>query len=223
MVLMRKSGRMTASVGYSHHDHLCWVYRGEQSWWAAVRSFLVEGAARRDRLVIVTDAPEEAPEHIARMPSASRLLDRRQLLVVGLETWHDALGAQPPWQATLRTWAGEALAAGLRGVRVAADATPLVLADTFGQPQATELALDRLVCDLPLTVMCGYDGEHLAPDAGVGLCFAHPLWHGAKGEVAANLFAEQHGQWRLSGSLDLMTRTELGCALAAVRAGSGDV
>jgi ABC-type transporter Mla MlaB component len=112
---------------------------------------------------------------------------------------------------------------GLRGVRVVADATDAVLAHAFGRPQESELLLDRAVCDLPLTVMCGYDGNRLLPHVGVGLCFAHPLWHGAKGEVEANLFAERGGGWRLTGSLDLMTREQLRDGLSATRCDLGDV
>jgi anti-anti-sigma regulatory factor len=223
VVTMRRSGRITASVGYSHHDHVCRVYRGEPSWWASVRSFLLEGAARRDRVVLVTPRPAEASDDLAGMPSLERLLARGQLLVVDSGAWRDAVSEPRPWEATVEAWVGEAMATGRRGVRIAVDATGLVEERSFGRPQESELLLDRLVCDLPLTVMCGYDGERLDPQVGVSLCFAHPLWNGAKGEVEANLFAESGGRWRIVGSLDLMTREDLRIGLSATSAGSGDV
>ena len=119
---MRHSGDCFEIVGMRPHDHIGWVFGGAGAFDGLARRFLIEGAERGERLMFVAEDPDpEVVDGIVDDPDA--------LQVASIAEVYGASGVVDPasQRATFADALREALSAGYRGIRVAADNTPLVL------------------------------------------------------------------------------------------------
>jgi ABC-type transporter Mla MlaB component len=218
---VRRSGRTDRAVGYGPRDHLCWIHTGEEAWRAAVVPYLFDGAVGRDRLLYVADKAEGALiDDLADLPGRDAMLASDQLRVRPLA---DAYAGAPEvldagrqldrWHAE----ATEAVAAGYRGVRLAADPTPLVsTSDDALRLVGYELLVDAAVARSPFSSLCGYDRRRIGRRPARSLCFVHPVHHADDDDVTGALHADEGDRWCLSGELDVAVRDALDLALAAL-------
>lgn len=135
--------------------HFSWVFKGEEQFEGGATSFLAEGAARGERLMIVSDdpSPDLWPE---------RLVEQRALMI---SSTTEVYGASRVVDAAVQreTFASalaEALSEGYSGIRVAADNTSLT-----SDPERLEAWMrweevaDRFMAENPVTGMCGFDRQ----------------------------------------------------------------
>lgn len=200
-------------------SHLCWLYRGHPSFKQAATRFLEVGAANGERLLYTADrSVEELADDLAPLGDVEQLVETGALLLVPLSSLYRDHGFDGGRQVeAYRAMTEQALADGHRGLRLAADATELVRRpDDRAAFVPYELAVDRLMAELPLSALCAYD-EAVLGAAATELCAVHPA-HNAFGDTSAG-FCLYHDEGRLflAGELDLANRTLLDGALTAVR------
>lgn len=118
-----------------------------------------------------------------------------------------------------RARAQAAADSGFRALRLAADASELVLTADLGRGFAAyELLVDSMIAQSPMTALCGYDARHVDLAAARVLSFVHPSCNHGDHRPNASLHADGHGRWRLTGEVDLAGLAELEVALTAIPA-----
>ncbi len=105
------------------HDHIGWVFDGPAGFDALAAPFLAEGAERCERLMYIAADPD--PAIVSGLGAA---IGSHGVQVASIAEVYGATGVVDP-SALLATFSAvfvDALAEGYRGIRVAADNTPLV-------------------------------------------------------------------------------------------------
>lgn len=167
---MRQSGVVTDPRRLGPHDHVCWGFDDVAAFRAAAVSFLQVGLELGQRVWYVGE--REDGVHDALSGAAPGAVE-----VVALAA-HYADGAvvDPAEQVAAYARATrEALAAGFTGLRVATDASPLVV--TPAQLEAFtryEHQVDHLMADLPFSAMCAYNRPLLGDHVIAQLACMHP-------------------------------------------------
>ncbi len=126
----------------------------------AVTTFLAEGAARSERLILVADDPNP---HVwpREMLSTGALLVASTAEIYGPERIVDAATLRDRFSQVVR----EALDDGYSGVRLAADNTSLVSdGPRLAAWREWEDLSDRFMEDNPLTGLCAFDRSRTDPD-----------------------------------------------------------
>ncbi|HET9077908.1 MAG TPA: MEDS domain-containing protein [Acidimicrobiales bacterium] len=133
--------------------HLAWFFDGISEFEGAATTFLAEGAARGERLMLVADSPRADL-----WPRG--LVDSGDLIVASTsETYGPGRLVSPEAQRrTFESALKEAVALGYTGLRVASDNTSL----TFGPERLAawiswEEEADRFMTVNPFTGMCAFD------------------------------------------------------------------
>ncbi|MEJ2857785.1 MULTISPECIES: MEDS domain-containing protein [unclassified Saccharothrix] len=204
---MRRSGSVRDARDLGRHDHLCWSYEDTPDFLARVREYLAEGLELGKRVRYA--ALGASPDDLAGITGIETALSTGAAQVTPLS---DTYSGEP--EEHVRAYAAateQALADGFTGLRVAAEATPLV--STPAKLTAFlryEHLVDRYMARRPFSAMCGYDttvlDEHAVTQlAGVHPCANHPTpfrLHAAPGgevvELAGEVDAASHD---LLGSL----------------------
>jgi anti-anti-sigma factor len=187
--------------------HVCWRFADDAELHAAASAFLAEGERRGERLVYVADAPERVlREHLAGL-DVERLEREGRLVLQPIHALYEPdgtfdAGAQI---ATYRRLVSEALADGLTGLRVAADATALVATEEAHRRFVEyELTVDRFIAGAPMAAMCAYRADAVGPRAR-DLFGVHPACHGADGvDVVLRAYYDD-GDLHVGGDADLDT------------------
>jgi ABC-type transporter Mla MlaB component len=208
-------------VGYQPQDHLCWVYRDDRDWIDTASRYLAEGAGANDQLLYVANKPEPALiDDLATLPQRDAMLESGQLQVLPLLHCYPPMGdpADDRVQTdAYRIRAQAAADAGYRALRLAADASGLVsTVDRARRFAAYELLVDSMIAQSPMTALCGYGAQHIAPASARVLSFVHPTCNHGDHRPRASLHAGDGGRWRLTGELDIASIDELELALAAI-------
>ncbi|WP_026454730.1 MEDS domain-containing protein [Saccharomonospora iraqiensis] len=219
---MRRSSTLTAPVGYGWHDHACWFHEGRRSWIEALVPFFAEGVERNERLLYVADKTEaELAEDLAELSGRDELLRSGQLALLPSAPVRGVLGG-PAVAAQLdsvRTAADDAVAAGYRCLRLAAESAQSVRGREGAHRFVhSELVMDELVARSPVLLLCGYDGRLVDPAAAAAMSFVHPIRQRRVFGVETGLYADADvaDAWRLRGELDLASREVFGIALDAL-------
>ncbi|WP_209642027.1 MEDS domain-containing protein [Kibdelosporangium banguiense] len=147
------------------------------------RPLLDEGARFGDKLIVFGLAPAEFTGYVVRhdVPLGTEVL-----------TW-------------LRTEAETAGGQGYRGVRVVADMQQLGLQPDASGLLAFELALDRTVTELGVTMLCAYRSGSFDRDTVAVAMSAHPCGYGLNSEdVGFRMWSGDDDCWNVSGALDLV-------------------
>ncbi len=168
--------------------HVCLAFDSRAELESQARDFLAAGEAAGQRVVFVAaDAPFAALPFVALS-----------------DTYRDGAVVDPVAQVAAYAAAAEAaVAAGYTGLRVVADATPLVRTpaqlDAFAR---YEFRVDRYMRDHPFTAMCAYDRAELGDDVIAQVACMHSASHA---EVPFRLHACPPGEGgaALTGELDL--------------------
>ncbi|MEH0824118.1 MULTISPECIES: MEDS domain-containing protein [unclassified Micromonospora] len=158
--------------------HVCWSYDDPAVFDARAQRFLLAGLDAGERVRYVTAEPEDVA--VARWRDVPRLraaLGSGAAEVVSVrDTYGERHVVDPADQvATYATLTDAALADGHAGLRVAADATALVVTaeqrDAFAR---YEHLVDRFMRARPMVAACGYDRRALGDAAIEELACLHP-------------------------------------------------
>ncbi|GLY99438.1 MEDS domain-containing protein [Actinoplanes sp. NBRC 103695] len=144
------------------HEHVCFSYDDDSDLYARAQSFLADGAAAGCQLWWIGDLP----------PPAGYVTT-----AVSISAAYPGNAVIDP-EAQLRQYAkvtSAAVAAGFTGLRVVAQATPLVRTreqlDAFAR---YELLIDRYMATHPFSAICAYDRRELDSSAIDELACLHP-------------------------------------------------
>ena len=139
--------------------HVCLAFDRRAELESQARDFLAAGAAAGERTVFVAARPPAAP--LPFVPLGA--------------TYRDGEVVDPVAQvAAYAAATEEALAAGHTGLRVVADATPLVRTPAQLEAFARyEYRIDRYMRDQPFSAMCAYDRAELGDDVVAQLACMH--------------------------------------------------
>ncbi|HEX2133270.1 MAG TPA: MEDS domain-containing protein [Actinophytocola sp.] len=214
---MRSSGLVEDARGLGAHDHLCWRYDEPAELSARVREFLGEGLAMGARVRYVGLAPVQTlAGELHELDGMGEALDRGAAEVSSLTgTYSTGTVVEPAAQVRIYAAAtAAALAAGYTGMRVAAEATPLVRTpaqlDAFAR---YEHLVDRYMARHPFSAMCAYRTGELGDDVIEQLACLHPNTnHDAAG---FRLHASAGGEYdaSMNGDLDLSNADQFATAL----------
>lgn len=189
---------------FGHYDHWCWAFDEPGEFQSAVRGFLADGLVQDQRVCYVTSGDttrwaellQDLDEHngLGRQ-DATRLLQ--------LSEMYPGQTVEPRRQMeSLVAAVEDALAAGFMGLRLAADATPLVRTpeqrDAFAR---WEHLADQFMIDQPFTGLCGYNRAELGEETIAQLACLHPFSNVGEPPVF-RLYASPFAAASLSGELD---------------------
>jgi hypothetical protein len=181
---------MSSDPGAPSYGHVCLAYDTRDDLASHARDFLGAGAAAGERVVFIAGTPPAGP-----FPFPVATLG---------DTYRDGDVIDPVRQVAAYTAATEeAIAAGFTGLRVVADATPLVRTpaqlDAFAR---YEYRVDRYMRDHPFAAMCAYHRAELGADVVAQLACLHAESNAA---VPFRLHAcpPADGCASLAGELDL--------------------
>jgi anti-anti-sigma regulatory factor len=172
--------------------HIGLVVESGDEYQRLVRPLLDDGARFGDKLIVFGLAPAE---------------------FTGYVVHHDVpLGTEI--FAWLRAEAETAGEQGYRGVRVVADMQQLGLPLNPSDLLAFELALDRTVTELGVTMLCAYRGGSFDRDIAAVAMSAHPCGYGVNSEgVGFRMWSGDDDCWNVSGALDLINAGTFRAAL----------
>ena len=170
---MRNRGTRFEFLRTRPHDHLGWAFAGRAEFSALAMSFLAEGVARGELVIYVADDPD--PVVTSRL---SHLAGPDAVQVASItEIYGDSGIVEPEEQrVTFEAICANALADGFSGIRVAADASRMVLDPwRLAAWRRWEVVADRFITEHPATALCAFDTERLGPDLLSKLATSHPL------------------------------------------------
>jgi anti-anti-sigma regulatory factor len=201
---------MERAEGFGPNDHVCLVYRDDAELFDMTRRFLSDGLAQGLQVRCL------GGPHLDELKDDLGTLDARPGAVgVGDLDMGYSPGATggPADQVHAYASATEAaLADGFAGLRVVAEATPLVLAPEERSAFARyEHLVDRYMTSHPFSAMCAYDGTRLAPEAVAEIACMHPST--SRDATPFRLHAHLSAGAALAGEVDLFSRELLADAL----------
>lgn len=217
---MRNSGVRFECLRLRPHDHIGWVFGGNEEFADLARPFLAEGAARGDRLMYVAASPE--PMAIAGL---ARILGPESLQITSIAEVYGPSGVVDAdrQRALFEVALDEAMAAGFTGIRVAADNTPLVTDDLrLSAWIRWEVIADQLMSERPITGLCAFNGDTVDVDRLRHLATLHPLSPASSPVPQFRLFNDA-GSLCVEGEIDSSAIGELWRALRALPAKTGVV
>lgn len=216
------------ALGYGLHDHLCWQYDDPAELWSRVQEFLGEGLANGARVCYVGGAPAETLlSELRRIDGMAEALRGGAAQVTSLADIYLTTDTVVEPAAQVRAYAAateEALAAGYTGLRVAAEATPMVRTPAQLEAFARyEHLVDRYMAEHEFSALCAYDTRELGVDAIAQLACMHPSTNLATSGFRLHAATGEDYSVTLNGELDLSTEdlftTALGRAELPPRGG----
>lgn len=219
---MRRTSTLTVPVGRGWHDHACWFHAGRDEWCQVLVPFVGEGLARNEKILYLADRDEDdLIDDLKALPERDELLRTGQVAVVSMESPRGGTGGPSlaDQLALIEHAVDEAKAAGYSGLRIAAESAPPIQSRADAERFVNaELAADKMIARLPLSVLCGYDGRFVDHRAAAALAFVHPVRQHDTFGVGTGLYADpdETDTWRVHGELDLASRDVFEIALAAV-------
>ena len=202
--------------GLGVHDHLSWPYEDRDDFVDRVQEFVADGLALGLRCVYAADRPlEQLEADLAGIPDLHAAVARGALTITVLGDLYpdDTVIVPDEMLTTFAAATEDALALGYAGLRVAADATPLVRSREQLAAFATwEHKVDRYMAGQPFSGMCGFDRTELPASAASVLACLHPA--ARTGMAPFGLFASDDcADLALIGELDLTVTDELRACL----------
>ncbi|WP_307867796.1 MEDS domain-containing protein [Umezawaea beigongshangensis] len=201
---MRLTGTTTSARGFGPRDHLCWAYTDPGDMRVRMREFLADGLELGQRVSWIASGPlEDLVDDLRGVPMFDRALDSGAASVSSIDdSYPFGTVVDPPGQVGVYAEAtADAVAAGFTGLRVVAEATPLVR--TSAQREAFlryEHLVDRYMTGHPFAAMCAYDRVELGDDVVTALACMHP--NSNQGLTPFRVHASDDGTTAFAGDLD---------------------
>ncbi|MFJ6673889.1 MEDS domain-containing protein [Actinosynnema sp. NPDC091369] len=200
------------------HDHVCWSYDDRADVGLRVAEFLLDGLERGQRVRYVAAGDAGAlVDAVRSVDGIAAALADGAAEVSSL----DPRGAVIDPEGQVRSYAAateQALAAGYRGFRVAAEATALVRS----QDQLTaflhyEHLVDHYMADHPFSALCAYDRTLVSEQALEQLASVHPSTNLPGVGFRLHASARPGHSAELSGEVDMFNRDVLVQVLDRIR------
>jgi anti-anti-sigma factor len=175
-----------------------------------VEEFLGDGLATGARVCYVGAAPTEVLlDELHRIDGMEKALSRGAARVTSLTDTYMTTDTVVDPAAQVRAYAvatEEALAAGYTGLRVAAEATPMVRTPAQLAAFARyEHLVDRYMAEHAFSALCAYDVRELGDDAIAQLACLHPNTNLGTSGFRLHAAAGEDYSVTLNGELDLST------------------
>jgi MEDS: MEthanogen/methylotroph, DcmR Sensory domain len=190
---MRNHGSRFGLMRMGPHDHIGWIFSGPGEFAGLAEPFLAEGAARNEMLMYVTDEPD-----ISGFGQWTETLAPGMLTVATVADVYGASGVvdAAKQRATFAQALGGALVAGHRGIRVAADNTPLVLTEERVEAwMRWEIVADHFMSQHPVTGLCAFDKTRTDVSTLSHLATLHPVWPANSDQPPYRLFSNDSALW----------------------------
>jgi hypothetical protein len=200
------------------HDHIGWAFTGTSEFAALAAPFLAEGAALGERVMYVAENPDQ--HDMAGLASVGR---PDALIVSNVAEAYGASGIVDPRRQfeTYTAAVQDALAAGFSGVRVAADATPLVAnEERLAAMLRWEVVADRMLSEYQITAMCAFDQDKVDASALGRIAALHPLSSASGPQPRFRLFSSAGDLWA-EGQVGPMAVMQLWRAIEDLPRGTG--
>lgn len=206
-------------------DHVCWQFDSDEDYAATLVTSVATGLTRGERVLSLSG---DVPVEWLRASVADRGLPAEALIESGQLVLGDARtalgnGGSLDGDAVAKGYrlaAEQAVADGYSALRVMADlgwAVDGVISP--GQLITYELCADRLIADLPMVALCGYDTRAAPPEAAEQVCAVHAACaHDTR--TPFSVVAGPDGSFAVSGEIDLSCEQAWRNVLDAVTAGS---
>jgi len=178
--MMRASGTVDELSGVGLHDHVCWAYDDPTSFRHSAVECLAGGIALGARVEYVASGSVAALcDDLDALDDIESLVSGDALRVSSLDATYrgEATPVDPEAQVAAYARATRAaLDAGFTGLRVVAEATPLVRTaqqrDAFAR---YEVLVDRYMTGHPFSAVCAYRRSELGSEALAEIACVHPL------------------------------------------------
>jgi hypothetical protein len=213
--LVRQAGLAEAARGFGPHDHLCWSYEDVGDLRPRVVEFLAEGLGSGQRVCYTASGPaEKLLADLGELPGVAAAIRRGSVRLVPVDDVRADVVIDPGQQVDAYAAAtDEALADGYTGLRVVADATPLVrLPEQLDAFARYEYLVDNYMVDHPFSALCAYNRTELGHARIAQLACMHPV--ATPDATMFNLHATVDHGLALSGELDMSVRDVFSLALA---------
>jgi hypothetical protein len=204
---MRSSGVVRDARSRGPHDHVCWAFDDPAEHAARVCEFLADGLAAGARVCYVTTGAKQVG--VAPLAGFGQAVRRGAARVLSVD---HAYGSGPAGDAAAQVsyWAAaadDAVAAGFTGLRVAADATPLVRTPVQVEAFARyESLIDACMVARPLSGMCAFDRRELDDRTVAELACLHPVSNAGAAPFRLHATDTPGASAALAGELDLAGR-----------------
>lgn len=201
--------------------HVCWAYDERSQLLPAMREFIAEGVEFGHRVAYVAvGSDDDLRGDLATIDDLDDLVDAGALVLTSLTDIYGLDEVIDP-RRQVKTYAGateRAVDDGYAGLRVAAEATPLVR--TAEQRDAFcryEYLIDRYMATNPFSALCAYRTADLGDDAVAELACLHPT--STEGATMFQLSSVEGGVLQLTGEVDALCAEQFEQALRRVQAG----
>jgi anti-anti-sigma factor len=192
-------------------SHVCWLVDEPAAYLAAARALLAEAGRLGQKPVLVGPAGSAAFDELE--PAAANTADPRTAFL------GEGSFDPEPVIALFRRQSGLASAEGYQGLRIVADMDWLLPEPPPAEMIAVfELLLDRLACELDMTVICAYRHSSFDTAATAAALSVHPAQSGREQEPPYRLVSGTSHTWRLAGEIDLSAGPAFAAALSAAAA-----
>ena len=201
------------------HDHLSWPYEDRADFVRRVQEFVTGGLALGLRCIYAADRPlGQLEADLAGVPDLHAEVARGavRITVLGDLYPEDSVVDPDEMLATFTAATEDAVAQGYAGLRVVADATPLIRTPEQLAAFATwEHKADRYMTRHPFSAMCGFDWTVLPGSATAALACLHPA--ARAGMAPFRVFAsDDHADLALAGELDVSAADSLRACLGRI-------
>jgi anti-anti-sigma factor len=212
----RSAGWLRAPDSGGVADHACWGYSSDAERGAVAATWLSTGLRAGQRaLYVAAGTPEALRAELAAHLDVDALVAEGSLVIAPSTALYDlSVPIDPvPQLAVYDQAVSQALADGHRGLRVAADITPLIL-----DPQRRaahlrwEQIADRYMTDHPLAPVCMYDTRRVTGLEAIA--HAHPLQ--GPDDPLFSVYGETPQRSTVRGEVDALTADVLAEVLAGM-------
>jgi anti-anti-sigma factor len=222
---MRRDGHVDTAGSLGLHGHACWAYSDDDEFRAGVLAFLEDGIELGQRLMYVAaGSVQKLRGDLAGLRDLDRMLADGGLRIMPLENVYDVGSpVDPATQLTMYSaTTSAALVDGYTGLRVAGDATPLVLdAELWHAHTQWEAVADRYMAKNPMAALCCYDRRALPDEIIADLCCVHRTSNRPAELAPFRLYAGREGL-SLGGEVDCFSADDLRRLLRAATPPAGD-
>lgn len=203
---MREHGPVVSAGQLGLGGHVCWGFDDEDRFAEAALEFLADGQRMGQRLAHVSAEPVEVQrDTLASVGGFDALIDIGALQLFALSDFFDMdRPVDADRQIALFSRAtDQALSDGYTGLRVAANATELVVNEDKHEAHLRwEAIADRYMASNPLSAMCAYDCRALPTELLGDLAALHPACHSPGPLPHFRLYSDSDGVV-LDGEVDV--------------------
>jgi ABC-type transporter Mla MlaB component len=175
-------------------------------------AFLADGIGLGQRLMYISEqSPVAQRAALAPLGDLDGRLERGELELRTVSDVYETLPIDPETQlAVFRAATDRALADGYTGLRVAADATPLVLEPSARDAHVSwESIADRYMAEHPLAALCGYDERMLPRELLAELDCVHPAGNEDRNQLPFRVAYLDGDTLALEGEVDTFSADAL--------------